>query len=516
MFIIRYSRLDLLLYKRVSEAARIADSPPFALTFRAIQTLSRYMSQISDPPPSHLSDSNFWSDLRDTFKGIPHDFTSGSIGRAIVLLAIPMVLEMLTQSLFGVVDVFFVGKLGADAVAAVGMTDSLMVLVYAIGMGLSMAATAVVARRIGEKNPEAASVAAFQALLLGIFISVPIAIAGVIFAPELMSLMGATESVIEVGSTYCAILFGTNILILYLFLINAIFRGAGDAVMAMRVLWLANVINMILDPMLIFGWGPFPELGVTGAAIATSIGRGIGVLYQIYLLVRGNGRIKLFLDKLRMDAAIMKRMVDISIPGIIQYGIGTASWLLLFRIIATFGSDAMAGYTIGVRIFIFALLPSWGMGNAAATLVGQNLGAQKPDRAERSVWITAFSNMIFLGLVGLGMFIYAEPLISIFTTEPEVIRVGTACLQIISLSYIFFAFGMVTVQAFNGAGDTRTPTWINLISYWLLQIPLAYVLAHTLDLGVNGTFWAIAVAQCALAIISVIWFRRGTWKKQEV
>lgn len=458
----------------------------------------------------------FWNDLRDVFRGVPHDFTSGNIGRAILLLAIPMVLEMLTQSLFGVVDVFFVGKIGADAVAAVGMTDSLMVLVYAIGMGLSMAATAVVARRIGEQNPEAASVAAFQALALCFLVSIPIGIVGVLYAPELMALMGASESVIEVGSTYCAILIGTNILILLLFLINAIFRGAGDAVMAMRVLWLANLINIFLDPALIFGWGPFPELGVTGAAIATSIGRGIGVLYQIYLLIRGNGRIRLLLDKLRIDTQIMRNMINISIPGIIQYSIGTASWLLIFRIVASFGSDAMAGYTIGVRIFIFALLPSWGMGNAAATLVGQNLGAQKPDRAERSVWITAFSNMVFLGLVGLLMYIYADPLIRIFSDDPAVIAVGIDCLRIVSLTYVFFAYGMVTVQAFNGAGDTQTPTWINLISYWVLQIPLAYLLSMTLDWGVNGSFWAIAIAQGALAIISVLWFRRGTWKMQRV
>ena len=481
-------------------------------------TLGNCHSTFEIPMPDSISStrSSFWSELRDTFRGVPQDFTSGSIGKAIVLLAIPMVLEMLTQSLFGVVDVFFVGRLGADAVAAVGMTDSLMVLVYAIGMGLSMAATATVARRIGEQNPEAASTAAYQAIILGFIVSAPIAVVGIVYAPNLMALMGATDSVIEVGSTYCAILFGTNILILLLFLVNAIFRGAGDAAMAMRVLWIANLINIFLDPALIFGWGLFPELGVTGAAIATSIGRGIGVLYQFYLLVRGNGRIQLFLDKLRVDVEIMRRMIRIAWPGIVQYSVGTASWMLLFRIVATFGSDAVAGYTIAVRIFIFALLPSWGMGNAAATLVGQNLGAEKPDRAERSVWITAFINMFTLGLVGLGMHVYSDPLIRIFTSEPEVIRNGIACLEIVSLTYVFFAFGMVTVQAFNGAGDTRTPTWINLISYWLLQIPLAYLLSHPLGWGVSGAFWAIAIAQAALAIISVLWFRQGTWKRQEV
>lgn len=450
------------------------------------------------------------------FRGVPHDFTTGSIGRAIILLAIPMVLEMLTQSLFGVVDVYFVGKLGADAVSAVGMTDSLMVLIYALGMGLSMAAAATVARRIGEKDKEAASVAALQALVVTLLVSIPVAIIGVIYASDLMALMGASASVIEVGSTYCAILFGTNILILLLFLINAIFRGAGDAVVAMRVLWLANLINIFLDPALIFGWGPLPELGVTGAAIATSIGRGIGVLYQLYILIGGKSRIQLFLNKLRLDRDIMKRLIKISLPGIVQYGVATASWMLLFRVIAIFGSEAMAGYTIAIRIFIFALMPSWGMGNAAATLVGQNLGAQQPDRAERSVWITAFINAGCLFLVSIGMFLGAEALVRIFTNEAEVIAIGTSCLQIVSITYVFFAFGMVTVQAFNGAGDTRTPTWINLISYWLLQIPLAYYLSVTLEWGVDGAFWAIAIAQATLAIISIIWFKRGTWKKQEV
>ncbi len=450
------------------------------------------------------------------FRGAPHDFTSGSIGRAIILLSIPMVLEMLTQSLFGVVDVYFVGKLGADAVSAVGMTDSLMVLIYALGMGLSMAAAATVARRIGEKDKEAASVAALQALVVTFLVSIPVAIVGIVYASELMALMGASASVIEVGAPYCAILFGTNILILLLFLINAIFRGAGDAVVAMRVLWLANLINIVLDPAFIFGWGPFPELGVTGAAIATSIGRGIGVLYQLYILIGGKSRIQLFIDKLHLDREIMKRLIKISLPGIVQYGVATASWMLLFRVIAIFGSEAMAGYTIAIRIFIFALMPSWGMGNAAATLVGQNLGAQQPDRAERSVWITAFINAGCLFFVSIGMFLGAEPLVRIFTDEAAVIAIGTSCLQIVSITYVFFAFGMVTVQAFNGAGDTRTPTWINLICYWLILIPLAYYLSVTRDWGVDGAFWAIAIAQAILAVISMIWFKRGTWKKQEV
>ncbi len=462
------------------------------------------------------AETTFWADLKGIFSGKPRDFTSGSIGRAIILLAIPMVLEMLMQSIFGVVDVFFVGRLGADAVAAVGMTDSLMVLVYAVGMGISMAATAMVARRIGEKKEKEASIAAFQALIAGLVTSIPIAILGIAYAPELMALMGASEGVIEIGSTYCAILLGSNILILYLFLINAIFRGAGDAVLAMRVLWLANLINIFLDPALIFGWGPFPELGVTGAAIATSIGRGIGVLYQLYILIRGNGRVRLFLDQLKLDRDMMRRLISISWPGMIQYGVATASWMLIFRIVALFGSTAMAGYTIAIRIIIFALLPSWGMGNAAATLVGQNLGAGQPDRAERSVWITAYWNMAFLGLVAFFMFIYAVDLMEIFTTEAPIIAVGVDCLRIVSVTYIFFAFGMVSVQAFNGAGDTKTPTIINLVSYWIFQIPLAYLLAEPLGYGAQGAFIAIAIAQTILAIISVIWFKKGAWKTKAV
>ena len=362
---------------------------------------------MSEPSLSDSQGTGIWSALRSVFGGARHDYTSGSIVRAIVLLAIPMILEMLAQSLFGIVDVFFVGRLGAEAVAAVGMIDSLMVIIYTVGMGLAMAATAVVARRIGEKNPEAASQASFQVLVLGLVVSIPIAIAGIVFAPDLMYLMGASDEVVEVGSTYASILFGANILILFLFIINAIFRGAGDAVMAMVVLWTANLINIILDPMLIFGIGPFPELGIKGAAIATCIGRGTGVVLQIVLLLRGVGRVKLLFETLKVNLELMHRIIVISMPATLQYFIGSASWIFIFRIIAQFGTDATAGYTIAIRIFIFALLPSWGMGNAAATLVGQNLGAQKPDRAERSVWITAFTNMVFLGIVALFIYIFA-------------------------------------------------------------------------------------------------------------
>ena len=464
-------------------------------------------------PPSSPS---FWEDLFSTFKGTRHDFTSGSIVRAIALLAIPMVLEMLAQSLFGIVDVFFVGRLGPAAVAAVGIIDSLMVIIYTIGMGLAMAATALVARRIGEQDPETASLTAFQVLILGFAVSIPVALLGIFFTPDLMRLMGATEEVIQVGGPYGAIIFGFNFLILFLFIINATFRGAGDAVMAMLVLWLANLINILLDPALIFGWGPFPELGIRGAAIATCIGRGVGVIFQMYLLVRGSGRVKIAIQSMKLHVSIIRRIVIVALPATIQYFIGSASWIFIFWIIARFGTDAVAGYTIAIRIFIFALLPSWGMGNAAATLVGQNLGAKKPDRAEKSVWITATTNMIFLGIVALGIFIFAHPLVAIFSDEPAVIEFGTSCLRIVCITYVFFAYGMVTVQAFNGAGDTRTPTWINLISYWLLQIPLAYLLSQPLGMGANGVFTAIAIAQGVLAIVSVLWFRRGTWKLKVV
>ncbi len=474
------------------------------------------MSSLPSSSTDTAAPIRFGEALRATFKGHPQDYTAMGIGRAITLLAVPMVLEMLMQSVFGVVDIFFVGKLGADAVAAVGMTDSLLVLVLAVGMGLSMAATAMVARRIGEKDAHGAGVAAFQAILAGAVISVPITLVGIFFAPHMLALMGASASVIETGSIYCAIIFGTNAVVVFLFLINAIFRGAGDAVLAMKALWLANLLNIALDPLLIFGWGPFPELGIAGAAVATSVGRGLGVVYQLYVLVRGNGRVRFLRTHLRLRLDVMRRLARVAVPGVVQYLIGTASWLALFRILAAFGSDALAGYTIAVRILIFALLPSWGMGNAAATLVGQNLGARQPERAERSVWMASFINMVFLGLVAVAMIVYAGPLIRLFTDEPGVVRFGVSCLRIVSYTYVLFAFGLVTMQAFNGAGDTTTPTWINLVSHWLLQIPLALVLAHPVGMGAAGVFAAVAIAQAILALISVALFRLGHWKHKTI
>lgn len=470
--------------------------------------MSRDCSRSSSLPERH----GLFHSLREAVTGTRQDFTTGSLGRAIFLLSVPMVLEMLMQSVFELADIFFVSRLGADAVAAVGITASLLIFVFAIGMGLSMAATAMVARRMGEKNVEAASEAGFQAIVLAVAASIPMALTGVVLAPDLLRIMGATEPVVELGSTYCAILMGSNITILLLFLINAIFRGAGDAVQAMRVLGLSNLLNIVLDPLLIFGLGPFPEMGVTGAAVATVIGRGVGVAYQIAVLVRGSSRLRLSRNAVRISISVVRRMLRISGPGIVQYLVGSASWIVIIRLVAEFGSAAVAGYTIGVRVIIFALLPSWGMGNAAATLVGQNLGAHCPDRAEAAVWIASVCNAAFLTVAGLVMLLLDEPIMHFFTREEDVVRAGAEFLRIIAYSYPFFALGMVMVQAFNGAGDTVTPTWINLFSYWLFQIPLAFLLSHPLGFGVQGIFAGIAVAQIVFAMTGILTFRRGRWK----
>ena len=455
---------------------------------------------------------SFWLELRQTIAGVPKDFTTGPIGRAIALLAIPMVLEMMMQSVFALVDTYFVGKLGSDPVAVVGLADSILTLVFAVALGLAMGTTAMVARRIGEKDPEAAARTAGQALVLGAILSVAIGIAGAIFAPRLLAFMGASSSVVEVGSTYTSILLGGSSTVFFLFLINAMFRGAGDPMLAMKSLWLANVINIVLDPLLIFGWGPFPAMGVTGAAVATTIGRGVGVSYQLSILLSGRGRITVRPHHLRVDPDIMKRLIRISSSGVAQFFVATSSWLGVMKILAVFGSTAVAGYTVAIRLLIFALLPSWGMANAAATLVGQNLGAGLPDRAERSVWLTARVNAFFLLGASVVMIVFAVPLIGTFTKEPAVIALGVVSLRTISYSYVCFAFGMVTVAAFNGAGDTATPTRINLACYWLLQIPLAWALAVPLGMGPLGVFVAIAIAQAALAVTGIVLFRRGRWR----
>lgn len=470
----------------------------------------------SQNSPSPTPKRRWWPAIREAITGTQQDFTTGSLGRAIVLLAIPMVLEMLMQSVFELADIYFVSRLGAEAVAAVGITASLLIFVFAIGMGLSMATTAMVARRMGEKDPEAAAATAFQSIVIAVAVSVPVAVLGVWLAPDLLRLMGATEAVVEQGATYCAILLGSNITILLLFLINAIFRGAGDAVLAMRALGLSNLINIVLDPLLIFGIGPFPEMGVTGAAVATATARGIGVIYQISMLTRGTGRLHVNRESIRWNYGLVRRMARIAGPGIVQYLVGSASWIVVIRLVAVFGSAAVAGYTIGVRVIIFALLPSWGMGNAAATLVGQNLGARKPERAERAVWITSTCNAVFLTVVAVGLLFFDEPLMHIFTFERDVVDIGADFLRIIAYSYPFFALGMVMVQAFNGAGDTTTPTWINAFAYWVIQIPLAASLAHLAELGVAGIFIGIAIAQVIFAGVGIAVFRRGLWKVRVV
>jgi putative MATE family efflux protein len=427
-----------------------------------------------------------------------------------------MVLEMGMESLFGIIDVFFVSKLGADAVAAVGLTDSLLTLVFAVAMGLAMATTATIARRIGEKDKAGAAVAAVQAIIIGIIVSVPVGLVGIFFTPTLFSLMGASPEIIAIGSGYGTTIIGGNVIIMLLFLINAIFRGAGDAAIAMRALWLGNLINIALDPCLIFGLGPFPEMGVTGAAVATNIGRGTAVLYQVWKLFGSNSRVKIERSQVRVDLRVMFRLLRISLGGMFQYLVATASWLGLVRIVAIFGSAAIAGYTVAIRIIVFALLPSWGVSNAAATLVGQNLGAGKPERAERSVWVTGFANMVFLGVVTVVFVIFAEPLVGIFTTDPAVVPYGVDCLRYVSYGYVFYAYGMVMVQAFNGAGDTYTPTVINLLCYWLFQIPLAYALAIPAGYGAQGVFLAITIAESILAVVGILAFRRGRWKERIV
>ncbi|MCK4558140.1 MAG: MATE family efflux transporter [Calditrichia bacterium] len=457
-----------------------------------------------------------WRDIIEAVKGSEQDFTSGSIGRAILLLSIPMVLEMMMESVFAVVDIFFVSKLGADAVATVGLTESMLTIVYAISIGLSLATTAIVSRRIGEKNHEGAAAATVQAILTGILVSVFIAVPGIFFAPDLLRLMGATQEIIDSGFVFTSIMIGSNVIIMLLFIINAVFRGAGDAAYAMRILWIANLINIVLDPCLILGLGPFPELGVTGAAVATAIGRGTAVIFQFILLLKRSGRIKIHREQIRFDFSVMKRLLRLSLGGIGQFLIATSSWIGLMRIMAVFGSESLAGYTIAIRILVFSILPSWGMSNAAATLVGQNLGAKKPKRAERSVWVSAIINMVFLCGIALVFITYPEFLIRLFTNEKKIVEIGAQCLRFLSFGYPFYAFGMVMTQAFNGAGDTTTPTILNFFCFWLIEVPLAYMLALQFGLAETGVFLAIISSESLLGILGIIVFRQGRWKLREV
>jgi putative MATE family efflux protein len=457
-----------------------------------------------------------WALVKQAVAGGEHDFTSGSLPRAVFLLSVPMILEMSMESVFGLLDALFVGRLGPDAVAAVGVTESLLTLIFAVALGLSMSTTAMVARRIGEGDEDGAAVAAVQAIALGVIVSIPVAVIGIVWGGQLLALMGAPEGVAVGGRAYAAWILGGSATILLLFLINAIFRGAGDASLAMRSLWVANVVNIVLDPCLIFGLGPFPELGLTGAAIGTTVGRGVGVLYQIRALWKSGGRIAVRRRHLRLDAPVMLRLLRLSMGGIFQFFIATASWVALVRILTPFGSAALAGYTIALRIIVVAILPAWGMSNAAATLVGQNLGAGKPDRAEKSVWLTGLYNMVFLAGVAVVFIAFAESFIGVFTPDAEVRRIGATCLRVVSYGYVSYAWGMVMVQAFNGAGDTTTPTWVNLGCYWLFQIPLAWTLARLAGLGPTGVFLAITIAESLVTVVSILCFRRGRWKTQVV
>lgn len=456
--------------------------------------------------------NRFW----EAIKGTSNDYTQIKLSKAIFLLSIPMVLEMVMESIFAVVDIYFVSKLGADAVATVGITESVITIVYAVAFGISMATTALVARRIGENRPAKASHIAWQSIVVGILVSIIIAIPGLIFAKDMLKLMGSSNALVNNYSGYATIMLGGNLVIMLLFINNAIFRGAGDAAISLRILVLANGLNIILDPMLIFGIGPFPELGISGAAWATNIGRAIAVLYQFYILASGKARVQLLKNKLRIDRKRIIKVLTISAGGIFQSLIATASWIGLVRIISSFGSDAVAGYTIAIRIIIFILLPSWGLSNAAATLVGQNLGAQHPDRAEKSVWFTARVNMFFLGSISILFIAFPTFFIQLFTNEQDVVKIGKECLQIVSYGFISYGLGMVLVQSFNGAGDTRTPTRINLIAFWIIEIPLAYFLSIHTPLAYRGAFYSIIIAEVTMTVIALYLFKKGKWKKNEV
>jgi putative MATE family efflux protein len=420
------------------------------------------------------------------------------------------------ESIFVIVDIYFVSKLGANAVATVGITESMVTIIYAIAIGLGMATTSMVSRRIGEKNPDAASVAAFQAILTGIVVSVIIGLPGALYSKKLLGLMGASKQIVDSMSGYTSIMLGGNIVIMMLFIINAIFRSAGDAAVAMKVLWIGNIINIILDPCLIFGLGPFPHMGVAGAAIATSIGRGTAVMVQFYLLFFGKKRIRLSTAHLLVDFRIMVKLLKLAFGSIGQNLIGTTSWIALVRILSIFGSEVVAGYTIALRIIGFTLLPSWGISNAASTLVGQNLGAKKPDRAEKAVWVTGYINMILLGVIGLILILFPGTFIRIFINNENVIKSGILGLRIVSIGYIAYGFGMVLVNSFNGAGDTSTPLKINIFAFWCIEIPLAWFLAMKAGLNEEGVFISIVVAESLMTIIAWIVFRRGKWKLKEV
>jgi putative MATE family efflux protein len=462
-------------------------------------------------------DNSFWSVVREAFLGSTRDFTQGPIFPALVILAIPMILEMSMEALFAIVDTFFVAKLGAESVAVVGLTESVLALVYAVAIGLSIGATATVARRVGEKDMDGAARSATHVVYLGLFVSVVMAVAGAAFAPNILGLLGAEPRVVELGTPFMQIMMGTNAVILFLFLLNGIFRGAGDAAIALRVLVIANGLNIILDPLFIFGVGFFPELGVTGAAVATVIGRAVGVAFAAWaLFARKDGRLVINREHWKFDPKLLWSLITLSGTAVLQFVVGTLSWSGLVMIVAGFGSVAIAGYQIGLRVIVFVILPAVGLANAAATLVGQNLGAGNTERAERSVWLAGALNAALLGLAGLFFVLFPDLVISIFTTDPEISAYGRDCLQILGYGYAFYGLGMVMESSFNGAGDAWTPTYLNFFIFWVFEIPLAYLLAYHYGLGPQGVFWAITMAFSLLAVVSAVLFRRGAWKLKKV
>ena len=459
---------------------------------------------------------DFLKNIWDAIRGKEYDYTSIKLRKAILLLSIPMVVEMLMESLFAVLDIYFVSRLGDEAISVVGLTESLMTLVYAVSIGLAMATTGIVARRIGEKRNKDASIAASQAILLGIFISAIISVIGILYAKEILGMMHAEQKVLDMGTSFTRIMLGGNFVIMLLFINNAIFRSAGAPALSMRVLLIANAINIVLDPCLIFGLGPFPELGVTGAAIATNIGRGVGVIYQFYLLFKHKSKIDLKLSDFILRIKVMWKVLYLSGGGIMQYLIATSSWVILYRILAEYKSEVIAGYTIAIRVFVFFLLPAWGFSNAASTLVGQNLGAKNPARAQRAVWYTSIATSTYMLIVMLGFLFFPHYFIKLFSDGGKSYEVGVACLQIMGYGMVFYGFGMIISQAFNGAGDTYTPTLLNFISFWLIEIPLAYYLARNAGMKENGVFYAILISETILAILGIMVFLRGKWKLRTV
>jgi putative MATE family efflux protein len=460
--------------------------------------------------------SSFRASLREALRGSHQDYTTGSLTQAIFLLAVPMVLEMFMESLFAIVDVFWVARLGADSVATVGLVEAMLTIVYATGMGLGLSATAMVARRVGEKDREGAAVAGVQAIALGLAVSFMMGAAGFFFAPHLLRLMGASPTILAVGTRYARITLGGCCVVVLLMLNNAVFRGAGDAAIAMRVLWLSNSINLVIDPCLIFGLGPFPRLGMTGAAVATLTGRTVGVVYQLFRLSRGGEHIRILTQHIRFNLQVMATLLRVSVTGIAQMLIPHIAWISLMRIVSVFGSTALAAYTISIRIIIFFILPAWGLSGAAATLVGQNLGAQQPERAERSVWKTGYYTMLFMGGVGVFFVLFPGPVIRLFTHDPGIVSLGAACLRVVSIGNIGYAYEMVMMQAFNGAGDTLTPTVVNSFGFIVFEIPIAYALALPLGMRSNGVYWAITVSESAIAVAMVLLFRRGRWKAKKI